>query len=334
MKRLCELCAFFVHFVVKKKLPLFLILISLSSFSSYANQPENIFKDKYSLNDSITFFQNSTQPNKKRIHFLDYSIIGMYGVSMSWLYTQWYKGYPESSFHFFNDNDEWLQMDKFGHCWDAYNEAKPLTNCYRWAGYDEKKAILFGAGIAYLFQTTVEVFDGFSSQWGFSWGDAVANTIGAGIFTSQQLIWNEQRIVLKYSFHQTQFSKYRPEELGNSLPENILKDYNGLTYWLTINPHSFFKSSTFPRWLSLAIGFGAEGMTGAVTNPLFADGKTIPSFDRYRQYYLSVDFDLSRIKTKSQILSSVFKLINIVHLPAPAIEFNSGRKTVYSAFYF
>jgi hypothetical protein len=253
---------------------------------------------------------------------------------MTWLYTQWYKDYPRSSFHFFNDNVEWEQMDKYAHIFDAYSVARPLYNSYRWAGYDEKKATLHAAGIAYIFQTTIEIFDGFSAEWGFSSGDVFANTAGVGLFAAQQLIWHEQRIILKYSFHHTEYSKYRPQLLGNNILENMLKDYNGQTYWITINPKSFFKRSKIPAWLNLALGIGAEGMTGGKFNPLTAEGKLIPQFRRYRQYYLSVDIDLSEIKTKSELLKGIFKVINIIHLPSPAIEFNNGKKSKFHPLYF
>jgi hypothetical protein len=283
--------------------------------------------------DSISFFKRSHVPDKSRIRLLNYSVAGLYPVSMSWLYTQWYSGYDRSAFHFFNDNAEWELMDKFGHAWDAYNIARPLMKVYHWAGYDNRKATIISSSIAFLFQTTVEVFDGFSSEWGFSTGDVICNAIGTGTFVSQQLYWGEQRITLKYSFHQTKFSKYRPDVLGKSLPENILKDYNGLTYWVSVNPYSFLKNN-FPKWLSLGIGFGAEGMTGGTQNPSEVDGILLPFFERYRQYYLSVDIDLARIKTKSEFLNSCFKLINIIHLPAPALEFRQGKSPAFHAFYF
>ncbi len=284
--------------------------------------------------DSIHFFSNTLQANKKRINLLNYSISGTYGLSMYWLYTQWYKDYPGSSFHFFNDNSEWLQMDKFAHTWDAYLISKSISKCYKWAGYENKKSILYGIAITGLYQTTIEVFDGFSKEWGFSGGDILANSIGLASFAFQELHWKEQRITLKLSFHQTKYSSYRPKLLGENIFENIIKDYNGLTNWVCINPHSFFKNSVFPKWLSLAIGFGAEGMTGGKTNPEIVNGKIIPAFDRYRQYYFSVDFELSKIKTQSAFFSSLFRIINIVHLPAPAIEFRSGGKPQYKALYF
>lgn len=274
-------------------------------------------------------------PDPVRTRILIGGLGGLYVGSMSWLYTQWYSDYGLGNFRTFNDGSEWMGMDKFAHSWDAYSISKPVFRLFQWAGYDNDKAAWYGAGISTLFQTTVEVFDGFSPGWGFSFYDIAANTGGTALFLSQQLGWKEQRIVLKYSFHTTQYAEYRPDVLGGTLPERILKDYNGLTYWVSVNPASFTGDRVnIPSWLSLAIGFGAEGMTGGDYNPTEVNGEQIPAFERYRQYYLGIDFDLSRIKTRHRFLQDLFKAINIIRLPAPAIEFSPGRKTRWHALYF
>lgn len=308
---------------------LLLLFFTLYSFQAIAQESETDSIPQYHI------FMRSPQPDKKRIRLINGIVAGGYAGSMTWLYTQWYKNYPTSKFHFFNDNNEWLFMDKYAHCWDAYSIAKPLYRIYRWGGLNNKKAVLYSAGIAYLYQTTVEVFDGFSAEWGFSTGDIVANTSGMALFAAQEYFWEEQRIMLKYSFHTTQFSQYRPDVLGSNLPERILKDYNGLTFWLTVNPADFAKDySFFPKWLALAAGFGAEGMTGGEFNPEVVDGKPIPSFERRRQYYLSLDFYLSRIKTESKFLNSLFRVLTVIHLPAPAIEFSDKGKPRGHWLYF
>ncbi len=310
----------------------------LSSFSSIAIEPEStelMSQSTVQKEDSISFLTNAEAPNKTRTRIVAGTVLGLYPLSMYWLYTQWYQDYPQSSFHFFNDNAEWEMMDKFGHTWDAYVISKMLYRSFNWAGQSNKRSTLYGCGIAYLYQTTVEVFDGFSAEWGFSMGDIAANTIGVAAFAAQQLTWEEQRIVLKYSFHQTEYAAYNPELLGTTLPENILKDYNGLTYWLNVNPRSWMsKESRFPKWLSIGFGYGAEGMTGGHENPTEVDGVPIPEFERYRQYYLSIDFDFSRVKFRSGFLNSFFKVINIIHLPAPALELSPGRKPVWHLLYF
>jgi hypothetical protein len=315
----------------------FLLLACCLLLSFFSRAGDFTLKEKNCAlrSDSLGLFDAASTPHKARLRFVSYTISAVYPASMGWLYTQWYRGYPQSSFHFFNDNGEWQQMDKVAHIWDAYNISKPVMKLFNWAGLPGKKAALYGAGIAYLFQTTIEVFDGFSSEWGFSTGDQITNTLGAGIMLSQQLAWDEQRITLKYSFHSTKYAKHRPALLGSNVVEGILKDYNGLTCWMSINPYSFMKKSArFPKWLSLGLGYGAAGMTGGYSNPSSVDGKPIPAFDRYRQYYVSIDLDLARIDTQSKFLSGFFKLINIVHLPSPAIEFNEGHRTRFRALYF
>ena len=85
------------------------------------------------------------------------------------------------------------------------------------------------------------------------------------------------------------------------------------------------KSSKFPKWLNLAVGYGAEGMTGAVFNPPYVDGNGWQiNFERYRQFYLSFDVDLTRIKTKSKLLNTVFYSIGFLKIPAPSLEFNKN----------
>ena len=126
---------------------------------------------------------------------------------------------------------------------------------------------------------------------------------------------------MKYSFHQTRFAEQRPDKLGNGLAEELLKDYNGQTYWLSANMNSFLNTDYLPDWLNLAFGYGAEGMlTGEPNDPQF------PNQSRTRQYYLSLDMDLSKIKTKSHLLKTIFDVLNVIKVPFPTLELNSkGR---------
>lgn len=118
-----------------------------------------------------------------------------------------------------------------------------------WSGVSEKDQLIYGATLGFVFLSTVEVFDGFSKEWGFSWSDIGANSLWTSLYIGQQLLWDEQRIVLKYSFNRTTYAIQRPNTLGNGLLEEALKDYNGQTYWLSVNLHSFFKESSLPKWL-------------------------------------------------------------------------------------
>jgi uncharacterized protein YfiM (DUF2279 family) len=241
----------------------------------------------------------------------------------------WYADYPRSKFKTINDGAEWLQMDKLGHVFSSYQLGRIGAQSLNWAGVSERDQLLYGSTLGLGFLTAVEIMDGFSEEWGFSWSDMAANTIGTGLYVGQELLWHEQRVVLKYSFHRTRFAQERPDKLGNGLFEEFLKDYNGQTYWLSANIKSFVKSESIPSWLNLAFGYGAEGMlTGNANDTLF------PNQNRIRQYYLSLDVDLSRIKTNSRFLKTIFDVFNVIKVPFPAIELNSKGRVKLHYLYF
>lgn len=293
------------------------------------------------LHLSYSFGQNnkigqSDSINKKRMGAVLLSESALYVGSMSALYGIWYSGYDQTSFHFFDDNAEWLQMDKLGHFTTSYYVGKIGYEALRWSGVDNKRSIWYGGTLGLAFLTTIEVFDGFSSEWGFSAGDMTANILGSGLFIGQQLGWKEQRIQLKWSFHKSEYSKYRPDLLGDNIMENSLKDYNGQTYWLSANIKSFIKNkdSRFPKWLNVAVGYGADGMLGGRDNPVVWEANSLPKVKRIRQFYIAPDIDISRIHTKWSTLNLVFKTIGFIKFPLPALEFNSNNKFKFHYLYF
>ena len=251
------------------------------------------------------------------------------------LHYLWYKKFPKSKFHFFNDNAEWLGIDKIGHAATAYNVSAIQYDAMRWSGVSNKDAAWIGGLTALGLQTIVEIFDGFNSEWGFSKGDMLANITGSALFVAQQLAWGEQRARLKFSFHKTIYAKYNPGELGADKWQRWLKDYNGQTYWLSINPASFMKSNTaFPQWLNINAGIGAEGMIGARTNPTKLGDVEIPQFKRLHRFMFSVDADLKKIDNKNGAPHFGLTIPNVMKVPAPALEFKKGEKMKYHWLYY
>lgn len=244
----------------------------------------------------------------------------------------WYADYPKSNFHFINDNSEWLQMDKVGHFYSSYQMGRLGSEMLNWSGATKKDQLIYGSSLGFAFLTAVEVLDGFSSEWGASTGDIIANASGTALYVSQELLWNEQRIIPKFSFHTTQYAKFRPNVLGHSFTEQLLKDYNGQTYWLSVNLHSFLKDSKIPKWLNLAVGYGADGMiSGNGEDPNFFLG---PNNNRTRQLYLSFDVDLTKIKTNSHLLKTVFSVLNTLKIPAPTMEIQQFSQLKLHFIYF
>ena len=285
--------------------------------------------------DSLNFFSPSPDYNKKRLTTVIVTESALYGISITGLNVLWYKDYPRSSFHFFNDNREWLQMDKVGHTVTSYSIGRIGLNLMKWSGMEGRKAAWYGGLVGSVYQSSIEILDGFSSQWGFSWGDFVGNTFGSVLVVGQELLWREQRISMKFSFHQTDFAPIRPDLLGRKLQESILKDYNGQTYWLSFNISSFIKKENhFPKWMNLSFGYGANGLIGGNFNPpTDKNGNPYPIYDRTRQYYLALDADLTRIKTRSKFLKAFFETFSFIKIPAPTIGF--GKQGIkINALYF
>lgn len=310
------------------------ILISQVSLPAFSQHPDSIISDPAIPAQYSDIQKHDSLHTGRLIGVL--SVQGaIYFGSLGGLYFAWYKNYPQSSFHFFNDNNEWQQMDKCGHATTAYYISRIGYESYRWCGVSENKAAWFGGLLGLAYMLNIEILDGFSKEWGFSPGDLTANTLGCIIFVSQQLGWHEQRFNLKYSFHPTKYAQYNPDDLGPNFVQWLIKDYNGHSYWISGNIYSFLpKSSKFPKWINIAAGYGAEGMTGAVENPSEINGKPIPSFTRYRKFYLSLDVDLTRIRTKSKFLKGVFTVLSFIKIPAPALEYNTLGTFRFHPLYF
>lgn len=279
------------------------------------------------------FLTPSDTLNKPRRNAVVIAESGLAAVSLIGLNQLWYADFERSKFHTINDNNEWLQMDKMGHVFTSYQMAKIGANLLHWSGVKKEHQLLYGATLGFGYLAAVEIMDGYSEEWGFSWGDIAANAVGTALYISQDLLWREQRIAVKYSFHQTNFSDISPEKLGESFLEQLLKDYNGQTYWLSFNLHAFFKNSRIPKWLNLAIGYGAEGMVSGVRYVQNTENQIVESFDRYRQFYLGLDIDLTSIETKSRLLDTIFGVINMIRIPFPTLEFNK-KGAVFHLFYY
>ncbi|TWI14542.1 putative lipoprotein DUF2279 [Flavobacterium cauense R2A-7] len=254
-------------------------------------------------------------PRKNTVYISESVFLGGTLIGLNQL---WYKDYPKSSFHFINDNDDWLQMDKAGHLFSTYHLGRFGAESLAWSGATKKQQLVYGATVGFVFMSVVEVFDGFSSEWGASWGDVTANAVGTGLYVSQELLWSEQRITPKFSFHTTKYAALRPNTLGGSWNEQLLKDYNGQTYWLSLNLYSFAKGSKIPKWVNLALGYGADGMVSGNSETVSPELAALNH--RTRQFYLSLDVDLTKINTNSHILKTIFSVFNTIKVPAPTLE--------------
>jgi len=304
----------------RKLIYLILILIPISGNSQTV----------YRKPDS--FFASDTILNKKKVYFCSATA----GLALIGTYTGlgaiWYSGEEKSPFHFFNDSQEWLQMDKVGHAYSAYQVSRIMSQAFVWSGVKYKTATWLGSGIGWLMISPVEIFDGFSPKYGASATDLVANASGSALNLLNGLVWQEQRLQLKFSFHPSGYAQFHTAQLGSTPIEQIFKDYNGQTYWMSVRVHSFLPEGLlkkkYPRWLNLAVGYGGEGMTGGY----FIEPWGAIHSREYRQFYLGLDIDLSNIKTRIGFLDAALGVLNMVRIPMPALEFSKKGVKAYGFF--
>ena len=247
-----------------------------------------------------------------------------YTGGMIFLYKTWYKNEDQTSFHFFNDNKQWNQLDKFGHSYTAYQLGRIGYHTAKHLNYSEKQA-LWTSTVGFWMMFPIEIFDGFSPTYGASYGDLIANGTGSLLFLSQQMAFKEQRIQFKFSFYPTAYSNQRPNTLGENLPTKIIKDYNGQNYWLSSSPFlwqnkSKRNESTFPKWLAFSVGYGAEDMLYGNEIQNNENG-----YQSSRTFYFSLDVNWEQLKTKRKGLRLLFSVLNSIKVPFPAIHYNTKR---------
>jgi hypothetical protein len=292
---------------------------------------------------SLTAQEDSarTPINHKRLIIVSGANAALWGGSYIALNKAWYAGYARTRFHFFDDLPEWNQMDKAGHVWTSYHVSRLSAEMWKWTGFSPNVSAILGGASGMVYQGIIEIQDAYSSQWGFSWSDIGANVAGSGLYVFQQLVWKDQRLQVRFSTYPSEYPSNllnrRDQLFVNTALERILKDYNSQTYWVSANLKSFFPRSNLPAWLNIAAGYGADGMYGGRTN-VWTDKEGVnhdfSNIKRSRKFYLSPDIDLTKIKINNRFVRSVFFVLNMVKIPAPALELNNSGKLSVRAIKF
>ena len=132
---------------------------------------------------------------------------------------------------------------------------------------------------------------------------------------------------MKVSYHVSQAFKnkeyYRKEV-------TYIDDYEGLTFWLSLNVYHVMPKKikqVYPVWLrpfGIALGQSSKGVA-------------LHSHDGYREVFLSLDIDLTKIPLgpldKSSFVRLVKDELNFLKIPMPTIRFTSTG-TTFVGFYF
>jgi hypothetical protein len=247
------------------------------------------------------------------------------GITTIHLYqaTGWWKD-NKSPFHFQEDLRYGLWVDKIGHFYGATALTFVFRKSLEWANFTEESALHWGAGAAAIFQTYVEVEDGFHT-WGFDRVDFASDIAGAA-YPIAQYYWKPLRdFNFKFSYHTSPLLNKKGTDTGFKGQKHIMMDdYEGQTLWLSVSVHNLLPKSAaefWPPWLCLAFGYGGRNIASTDAN------------GPYRVYFLALDLDVKHIiPQETQFLRTLSEALNFIRLPLPAVRIAPGA--VWYGFYF
>lgn len=252
---------------------------------------------------SMSSQHDSTQVDPLRVAIVGGATVGGFVVGHGVLNNLWWKG-ERVPFHINTTQDYTyaLNADKFGHATFAYMASTVYGDLMRWCGVDSTSAAWWGFGVAMTYQTYIEVRDGYSRDYGFSWGDIGANTLGSALPVVKHYVPALRAFDLQISF--------RPSDAFRQGAYNaIIDDYTSTTHWLAMNVHDLAPRSVqeyVPTWLGVAIGHSVRNLDGR------GGGEHV--------VLLSLDWQLHRIPHLPSWLRDVARVLHLYHLPAPAVQ--------------
>ncbi len=220
----------------------------------------------------------------------------------------WQSGHEP--FRFQNDWQYADNVDKLGHAFAAYTEARLARHVLEWCGLSEEKSDFYAPLSAFLYQTYVEIEDGFNRTYGFSPGDEIANLAGATLACAQTAYPPMRSISLKFSYYP---SKIYLDALQHNGSRVFIDDYDGTIFWIAVDPHGLLPAQytgPLPEWLGIAFGSAIHHL----------DTLRIE-----RSYYLTLDYQLTKSPTESAFLRALLGTLDMFHLPAPGIAVEGGK---------
>lgn len=236
------------------------------------------------------------------------------GIYYRWKTAWWNEG--ETKFHIYYNYTYIDNVDKVGHLFGGIL----FTECFgvglRWAGFDEESSLLYGGVFSTLVYTGVELKDGFAPEWGFDPADLGGSVIGAFYPFLQKKIPFLQSFYFKWSYFPSRSTYYRDMNSHSRNNQFFNDDYEGQTFWLTANIKNLLPEridSFMPDFLNIALGVSVENLADPV--------------NKHKVFIISPDIDLNKLfKPESGFLKEVFRLLNYIHIPLPAIRISPDFK--------
>ncbi|HRI47012.1 MAG TPA: DUF2279 domain-containing protein [Ignavibacteriaceae bacterium] len=312
----------FVHFLILIFLLAEIIFAQVEvSSDSLLNITDSREYKSFQLEKSYLSKMNHISPEIPEINFLqkeiNYPILiglgtGIIGSGVAvHLYqaNAWWKS-RRTKFHFQNDWDYSLWIDKVGHTYGTMIIGHGIASGLEAANLDTERSIIYGSLTAFAYQIYVEIEDGFGPEWGFSPGDALFDFIG-GVYPIAQYYYPYlKNFQLKFSYYPRQLNE---KGLIAGQKHIIIDDYEGQKFWLAVRMKEVLPkdiSKYWPGFLNLALGMGVTGLDGT------GNGQ--------RNFYLALDFDTEWIPLFGPYWQFVKNTFNYFHFPMPGIRLTNN----------
>ena len=201
-------------------------------------------------------------------------VVGVYGAAKWWEdgFTGDFRTQKEG---WFGQNTSSGGADKLGHVFSAYVGTRLVTQAFGALGNEPEPARRFAAASTLAVMLGIEVLDGYSKKYRFSWEDAVMDIVGVGL---GYLMERNRKLDNLLDFRLL----YRKSEGSSFDPAG---DYSGQTYLLVAKASAIpaLRENSVLRYFELAAGYGTRGYHGP------------PAVERERNLYFGVSVNLSEV---------------------------------------
>jgi hypothetical protein len=229
-------------------------------------------------------------------------------VHQFYVQNAWWKDY-RGPFHFREDLHYARNVDKVGHLYAGMLTSYLGGKAMAWSGFREEKAVWYGAGLGTLFELYVEIQDGFSTLWGFDRVDFASDVAGAMFPVAKYYVPFLQNVDIKLSYLPSHAEPPRGGPFQNQ-QRLVVDDYEGQRFWLCFKVGDMLPNplkSVWPGFLGIALGLGVRDLEDS--------GGQL-------EWYLALDYDLTKLPGDSGFLKALKEGLNFIHLPSPAIRFS------------
>lgn len=286
-----------------KRFSLFIILtisIVLNSISIYAAEIDAVSAPHPTVELS-NFETNNQNKNRRKVTYTNIALAS----SVVWYgFTNWEWG--KHRFH--SDNEAWLGADtkfggadKFGHLYTGYLITRVGSSLYKSWGIPADEAVRSALISSLIFTSVMEIGDGFSSAYGFSYEDFASNTLGqfAGYYLeTHPEIDKKIDIRLEYNV------------FADGATLDPTSDYNNMKYLIALKASGFklFKKDSPLRYLELHLGYYTRGFNQSNNN-------SPPT----RHPYIGIGINLSELFSRANYKKSA-KFFEYIQIPGTYAE--------------